>query len=152
MKSVVKSNSPLPRPFSGLVENMFGESLNRVFRDDLWTPLGSQLTTVPVNLSEHDESFELELVAPGLKKEDFRLQVQDDTLTVSFEHKEESTQQEGKRILRREYQHQSFSRRFALNGAVDSSAINAKYVDGLLRVTLPKKPEVKKLTQQIPVE
>src|SRR5271165_1454206 len=80
--------------FSGLVDKIFQNNVNRLFDDDFWG-FGnvSQNVSVPVNVKETDKSYEMELVAPGLKKEDFKVNVHGEMLSVSFEHQEEQNQQ-----------------------------------------------------------
>jgi HSP20 family protein len=105
---------------------------------------------VPVNIMEVDKAYELQVIAPGLKKEDFKISVEKNTLTVSFEQKEQQEQKEGK-TLRSEYTFRSFKRSFTLNDKIDSGAISAKYNDGVLELSLPKKENVTPETQEIPV-
>ena len=94
----------------------------------------------PVNIQETDNSYELHLVAPGLKKEDFRINLDKEVLNISYEQKkEEKTEQPQEKWLRSEYRMKSFKRSFSLNEKVDASKIAAKYADGVLIVTLPKK-------------
>ncbi|HYC39235.1 MAG TPA: Hsp20/alpha crystallin family protein [Chitinophagaceae bacterium] len=150
---IIKRNngsSALPvRTLNGWVDQVIQNSLNRFFSDDFWgfTP-GTQ--TVPVNLRETDKTYELELVAPGLKKEDLRLQVSGDLLTISFEQKErDETEENG--WLRNEYRMQSFSRSFNLIDTVDVQKIEARYTDGILRVTLPKKESAQRINRNIEI-
>jgi HSP20 family protein len=105
---------------------------------------------VPVNIHEADKAYELQVIAPGLKKEDFKISVEKNTLTVSFEQKEQQEQKEGK-SLRSEYTFRSFKRSFTLNDKIDSSAISAKYNDGVLELSLPKKETAAPETHEIPV-
>jgi HSP20 family protein len=72
------------------VDQMFQNNLNRFFNDDFWGFSGiEQQVNVPVNLRETDQAYEMSLIAPGLRKEDFKLNVTDDLLTVSYEQKQE---------------------------------------------------------------
>lgn len=99
-------------------------------------------STPAVNISEHDEHWEIQVAAPGLKKEDFKLELDNNLLTISFEKKEES-ETTGK-FTRREFSYSSFKRSFTLpEGTIDSNNIEAQYTDGLLTLTLPKNEEVK---------
>src|SRR5436305_14596561 len=111
----------VPSTFSGVVDRIFQDNINRFFQDDFWGFPGVQHQTgVPANLRETDKTYELELVAPGLKKDDFTLNVSNDMLTVSFEHKEEDNEEDkDKGWLRKEYRKQSFSRNFHLDDTVD---------------------------------
>ena len=137
-----KTNGNLPATsFSSLVDKLFQNNLNRVFEDDFWG-FGnvSQHVSVPVNIRETDKSYELHVVAPGLKKENFKINVQGNMLTVSVEHQEEQNQQNNTGgWLRNEYQKRSFTCTFNLDDAIDAGTINAKYSDGILELSLPKR-------------
>ncbi len=97
-----------------------------------------------VNISEDDTSFEVEVAAPGLKKEDFKISLENNLLTISGEHKTENEEKEGKKISRREFSYTSFNRSFTLPETVKSDDIKAKYEDGVLKLELPKKEEAQK--------
>jgi HSP20 family protein len=156
--SIIKRNNgstSLPaRTLSGWVDQLLNENLNRFFNDDFWGFRGiDQQVNVPVNLRETDKTYEMSLVAPGLRKEDFKLSVTNDLLTVAYEHKEEQNQenkQEG--WLRKEYRMQSFSRSFTLDDTVDISKITASYDNGILHLSLPKKENAQRLSRNIEVK
>jgi HSP20 family protein len=93
----------------------------------------------------------LELNVPGRKKDDFKITVDKNILTVSFEKKEEE-KDENKKIIKREFVTQSFKRSFTLDEKINADEIDAKYEDGLLLLTLPKKEEVKALPKEISVK
>jgi HSP20 family protein len=123
-------------PLSGLMDGV----LNRFFDDSLWGFSGLEHPRqIPVNIRETDNSYELELVAPGLRKEDFQVRMDNKTLTVSFEHKEEERNENEKGYLRQEYRVQSFSRSFNLDDSIEAEKIAARYENGVLWLTLPKK-------------
>lgn len=111
--------------------------------DDFW---GSNLlkgvaagTLVPaVNVREDENAYSLELAAPGLKKENFTISVDNGILTVSSEQKTEREAAEKGKYMRREYGFSSFSRSFGLPPQVQVERINAVYEDGILKVVLPK--------------
>lgn len=156
--SIIKrNNGSMPvhaRTLSTWVDQLLNENLNRFFSDDSWGFRGiDQQVNVPVNLRETDKTYEMSLVAPGLRKEDFKLNVTNDLLTVAYEQKEEQNQenkQEG--WLRNEYRMQSFSRSFTLDDTVDISRITASYDNGILHLTLPKKEFAQKLSKTIEVK
>ncbi|HSQ44602.1 MAG TPA: Hsp20/alpha crystallin family protein [Ginsengibacter sp.] len=104
----------------------------------------------PVNISETKENFELEFNVPGRNKEDFKITVDKNILTVSFEKKEE-TKDENKKQIKKEFTLQPFKRSFTLDEKVISENIAAKYENGLLVLTIPKKEEVKVEAKQIAV-
>ncbi len=102
-------------------------------------------TTLPaVNVRETDDAFEIEVAAPGMSKEDFRVNMENNLLTISSEKKEEKKEEEKGRFSRREFSYQSFQRSFAIpENLVEGEQITAKYCDGILCISLPKKEEVK---------
>lgn len=100
-------------------------------------------TTLPsVNIKETQDGFEVEMAAPGLTKEDFKIEVNNYMLTISSEKRDEGEVKEGD-YTRREFSYQSFTRSFALPLTVDSEKINAKYENGILLVEIPKREEAK---------
>lgn len=135
----------MPGTVNGLMENLFFNGLNRTAED-------TSLFQVPVNIKETDSSYDLHVVAPGLKKEDFKINVEKNLLTISFEQKEEhkENEQDGK-WLRSEYRMRSFKRSFTMNDKVDNSKISARYADGVLFVSLPKKEVSEPATHEIAV-
>lgn len=161
MTNIMKRNSgdsgmtTLPAPsFGGLIDNVLQNTLNRFFDDDFWGFNGvSTPSHVPVNIRETDKSYEMEVVAPGLNKSDFDVKIGDNTLTVSFEHKEEDKQaSKSDGYLRHEYRMQSFSRSFTLDDTVEADKITANYNNGILHVSLPKKEGVQRITKSIDVK
>lgn len=141
-----RSYGMIPRTFGGFFDDMIHTGLTRI-NDEV-----NALST-PVNIKETANAYELHVIAPGLKKEDFAVNVDKNVLTISYEHKnevkEENTENQAK-WLRTEYTVKSFKRSFTMNEKVDVAAIAARYADGVLNVTLPKKenvePSVKEIT------
>jgi HSP20 family protein len=122
--------------------------------DDFWNRLmpATRTQTPAVNISEDDKSYTMELVAPGFSKEEIRINVDDDMLTISAEKKTESKQDgDGRQYSRREYSYSSFSRSFTLPQNAKDDAIKANYQDGVLTVVIPKSDREVKSTKQIPV-
>jgi HSP20 family protein len=106
-------------------------------------PNPSNVATIPAaNVTETPNAYHLELNVPGRNKEDFKINVEKGLLTVSFEKKEESTV-EGTSNIRREFTLKSFKRSFSLDEKVDVTNIQAKYENGILKIELPKKEQVK---------
>lgn len=102
-------------------------------------------STLPsVNVRENDNEIVIDLAAPGLKKNDFNVNYDNGRLTISSEKKDENIEKEGQKITRREFNYQSFQRSFNVpENMVDADKISAKYTDGILHVTLPKREESK---------
>jgi HSP20 family protein len=136
------------------------EKMPAVF-DDFFKPwnewfdggLMNRTMKVPsVNITEHKDEYVVALAAPGLKKEDFKIDVEANMLTVSCE-KEENKEEKDKKFTRKEYNYTSFSRSFTLPEEVNREKIEAKYEDGVLKIALPRKDEAKKITaKQIAVK
>lgn len=102
-------------------------------------------STMPaVNVRETDEEFQIDVAAPGLKKNDFNVDYDNGRLTISSEKQEEHKEEEGEKVTRREFNYQSFQRSFTVpENVVNADKIEAKYEDGILHVTLPKREEAK---------
>jgi HSP20 family protein len=106
----------------------------------------------PVNLKASDDEFSLEMVAPGFEKDDFKIDLKDNLLTISSEKKVENELKEGERYTRREFSYQAFSRSFTLPKMVDVEKISAKYDNGILNISIPKLEEAKpKAPKQIEI-
>jgi HSP20 family protein len=148
------NNSPAARPFGTLVSSLLGNEMNRWLDDDFWG-LTNRVTpgTVPVNIRETDKSYEVEVMAPGLNKSDFKVSLDGKQLSISFEHKEEQKEGDEKSgYLRQEYRHQSFRRAFTLDDTVDANKITASYNDGVLHLSVPKKEEAQRVVRSVEVE
>jgi HSP20 family protein len=130
------------------LSNQFPTLFDRFFENDLfdWSNRNYSTTdtTLPsVNIKESSEEFEVDLAAPGFVKSDFNIELNHDLLTISSEKKVENETKEGQQFARREFSYQSFSRSFTLPNTADSNNIKAKYDNGILRISIPKKEEAK---------
>lgn len=139
--------------FGNVVDNIFQNSLRRFFDDNFWDVEG-QLTTgyVPVNVRETDHQYEMDVIAPGCKKEDFNININDNLLTISFNAKSENSTSQKTGWVRNEYVQRSFSRSFTIDETVDVNKINAAYTDGILHLTLGKNEKAKKLSKNIEIK
>ena len=140
--------------FGNVVDNIFQNSLRRFFDDNFWDAENHVSTgTVPVNIRETEQHYELDVVAPGCRKEDFKISVDDNLLTISMNRGEEQ-KQENQKIgwVRNEYLQRSFSRSFTLEDTVDLNNITATYSDGILRLSLGKSEKAKKFSRNIEVK
>ena len=122
---------------------------NDFFTRDLWNwgvdNNSTTNTTIPaVNISEDNDNFYVEVAAPGMKKEDFTVELDGTRLTIRSEKENQQEQKEGEKYSRREFSYQSFQRVFELPAhVVDAEHIEARYENGLLHLTVPKKEEAK---------
>jgi HSP20 family protein len=110
----------------------------------------STSTTMPsVNIRETSDNFEVEVAAPGMDKKDFKITLDGNLLTISS-YKQQSSEETEDRYTRREFSYQSFQRSFQLpKDVVDQENINARYENGLLCLTIPKKEEAKQKTPKL---
>lgn len=107
--------------------------------------------SVPVNVIEKEKEYVLELVAPGYTKEQFTINIEKDTLTVSASVNQEEKNETGK-MIRKEYNAKGFKKSFTLPELTDGENISAQYVNGVLTLNLPLKQEVKEQTKQITIQ
>ena len=123
--------------------------IDRFFEGDLmdwntWNFAGSDSTLPAVNVKENDNEYLIDVAAPGMKKNDFKLNYDNGRLTISSEKKDEIQETNGDKITRREFSYQSFQRSFSVpENVVNADKISAKYEDGILHVALPKREEAK---------
>ena len=128
--------------FNDIFESFF----NDAFLSDRMT------TRVPAaNISETPDHFHIELAAPGLKKDDFKLNLEQNVLTISVEQSQEINN-ENKNYNKREYSYSSFVRSFTLPESADDSSIEAEYIDGILKINIAKREEAKTIRRQIEVK
>jgi len=122
------------------------------FNRDFFTKGLDLGTKVPaVNTKETDNAFQIEVAAPGMKREDFKIDLDNNILTISSEKKEEKEEKDGERVTRREFSYSSFQRSFQLPDNVKEDEISAEYKDGLLKLVLPKY-EIKKAVNKKQIE
>lgn len=141
--TLVKVNN---RPFG----NLFSEFLNELPVSS--RSFGHDFNSFPqTNIHETTDAYHLELVVPGRVKEDFKIEVEQGLLTVSFEKKEEAAKSDDYKTIRREFDYKSFKRSFSVDDKVDVNGIQAKYENGVLKLLLPKKEESKQTPRQINV-
>lgn len=143
--TLVKLNrKPFERNFNSFVDDFFTE-LPGLFRNDAepqWKGF------VPVNILETEKGYSLEVVAPGFEKTDFKVNLDQQVLTISAEKKEE-VKDETKKQIRKEYNYRSFRRVFTIDEKIEANNIEAQYVNGVLTLNLPKKETVKETAKEI---
>lgn len=120
---------------------MLPSLMNEFFKPDWLGGSENYAATLPaVNIKENETGYHLELAIPGKNKEDFKVEVDKDVLTISMETKTED-EKTGDNYTRKEFSYTSFKRSFTLPETVDSEKIKASYKDGILSFSLPKKDE-----------
>ena len=129
-------------------QNQWPSLLDRFFNNDFegWNRynFSKTNTTLPsLNIKENKDSFFVEVAAPGFEKSDFKIEINNDVLTISSEKKLSNEVKDGERITKQEFSYQSFSRSFTLSELVDEEKIAAKYENGILAINIPKKEEAK---------
>jgi HSP20 family protein len=112
-----------------------------------------RMSVPAVNISEDDNNYQLTMAAPGMKKDDFKVDIDGNTLVVSSE-KESNKEEQSKKFSKKEYSYSSFSRSFAIPEDANHEKIDAHYEDGILKLTIPKKEEARRklMTRAIPVK
>ncbi|MCP1381765.1 Hsp20/alpha crystallin family protein [Runella salmonicolor] len=135
MATLVKTNGNFPNLFG----SVFGKDLNDIFAPATLSNYG-----VPaVNIVEHEGGFRLEVAAPGLKKDDFKINLENNVLTISAQQ-EQKNEESTEKYTRKEFSYTSFRRAFTLPNTINGEQISAAYTDGILKIELPKKDEAKK--------
>lgn len=132
--SLLKTNGGLAT--RNLLSEFF--DTDRFFSDRLFRNLSLEDWTPAVNIVESDKDFAIELSAPGFKKNDFKVNVENGILNISAETKKE-TEEKGKNFTRQEFRYDSFARSFTLPENASEEKIDAKYEDGILKLSLAKK-------------
>ena len=128
----------------------FNDIFESVFNDTFFSD--RMISRVPaVNISETQDHYVIEMAAPGLNKEDFKVNLDRNMLTVSVEQKQEQTQ-ENRQYNKREFSYSSFVRSFALPDSADDAQIEAQYTNGMLCIHVAKKDEAKQIARQIEIK
>ncbi|EOR94556.1 Small heat shock protein [Arcticibacter svalbardensis MN12-7] len=128
---------------------VFNDLFETVFNDSVLSD--RMVSRVPaVNISEQQDKYLIELAAPGLKKEDFSVQLDKKILTITVEQKSEQKEQD-KFYNKREFSYQSFVRSFSLPESADDAGIEAKYLDGVLSIYVAKKDEIQNSIKKIEI-
>ena len=139
-KTLVRTGDLMPSVF-----NDFFRPFNNWFDmnngGSIW---GNMLTIPAVNIIEDKENFKLSLAVPGMKKDDFKIDIEGDMLTISAENKTEKEEKEEK-FTRKEFNFTSFSRSFTIPEGIKTDKIDARYEDGVLKIFLPKTESIKKM-------
>ena len=131
---------------SGEYTNPYPSLWNKLFDDEFFnmnfSPSG---TTLPsVNIRETKDNLMVEVAAPGMRKEDFKIELDNNIMIISSERSQAKGDKDKEgHYTRREFSYQSFQRTFTLSNNVHSANISARYKDGVLNIVIPKREEVK---------
>jgi HSP20 family protein len=137
-----RNNGSLLPGFNNVFDSVFNDTF---FNDRL-------ISRVPaVNISETEDHFHVELAAPGLKKEDFKLNLDRNMLNISVENQTERANDQ-KNYSKREYSYNSWVRSFTLPDTANPENIEAAYTDGVLRIDIAKREEAKAVRRQIEIK
>lgn len=144
--TLVKFKQPANNTLMPGINDVFESIFNDTFFSD------RMVSRVPaVNISESEDHYDVELAAPGLKKEDFKLSLERNSLSVSVEQTP-GQQDNQKQYTKREFGYGSFVRSFLLPDSADHSQIEATYTDGILFITIAKREEAKPVRRQIEIK
>ncbi|MDF3079355.1 MAG: Hsp20/alpha crystallin family protein [Sphingobacteriaceae bacterium] len=145
--TLVKFANPAQR--NGL-SPLFSDVFESVFNDSFVSD--RLVSKIPaVNIAESEDEYHIELAAPGLKKEDFKVNLDKNVISISVERSSENTE-DAKKYNRREYSYTSFVRSFTLPEAADQNNISAEYTDGVLKINVGKREEAKNVTREISIK
>lgn len=138
--SLIKARFPAWPRFTDLFED---DGFKTKFFNDNWMPA--------INVVDNEDCYEIEVAAPGLKKEDFNVTVEHRVLTISGSSQEES-EEKSKKYTRREFSSSSFVKSFTLPSNVEEESVSAKYTDGVLRLTLKKEEQEQPSKKEVAIE
>lgn len=143
----VKVNNGFVKSIDGMIKDLFNEfpsAVSKTVREDV-------LHFPPVNIIDTPASYKVEMAAPGFEKNDFKVNLEANVLTISTETKEEIPSETDK-VIRREFSLKAFKRSFTIDEKIDTENISAKYENGILTLTLPKKEVVKPAAKSINIQ
>jgi HSP20 family protein len=131
-----------PERRNDIQENRISEFLDRLFNEEV-LDTQSDFSVPPANVIETDNHYRIELAVPGYEKSDFDIKLDENILTISLKNNDEKVAQKDEEYLRREFGYDQFSRCFRLSDRVTRKDISARYKNGVLSITIPKKEEHK---------
>ncbi len=134
---------PMLRRTGGNLPSFIDEFFGKDWMDSVFSDRPG-ISTPAVNVKETGEDFLIEVAAPGLDKKDFKLDLENNVLTISSEKEFKDEEKEEGHYMRREFSYTSFSRSFTLPEAVDVEKIKARHKDGVLLISIPKREEARR--------
>ncbi len=145
--TLVKVNNPINKTFDGFMNELLNDlpvNFGKSVREDL-------LHFPPAKIVEKNDAYTVELSVPGMEKSDFVVKLDGKILTISSEKKAE-TAAENEKVIRKEFSYKAFQRSFTIDEKIDAANISARYENGILKLDLPKKEEVKKVAKEITIQ
>lgn len=140
MRTLVRQTGNLFPSLPSLLEDFFSKD----WADSTLANRTNGFSLPAVNVRETNDAFLLEVAAPGMKREDFKVELDNNVLTISSQREEKQDDQGNENFTRREFSYQYFQRSFSLpENKVEGDKISARYVDGILHITAPKKEEAR---------
>jgi HSP20 family protein len=145
MTHIAFKNRPVERSFNNLIDDFLPNFSSLLYDNNI-----KGYKNMPVNINEKEAEYVIDVVAPGFEKGDFKINLDNNLLTISAEVKKEE-EDKNEKTVRREYSFSSFKRTFSVDEKIDAENIAAKYINGVLSISLPKKVEVKTSTKEISI-
>lgn len=145
--TLVRVNNPLSKSIDGMMKEFFNEfpsTVSKTVREDV-------LHFPPVNIMDTPDSYRLDVAVPGFEKTDFKISLDAGVLTISSD-RTESTANENDKLIRCEFSTKAFKRSFTVDEKIDSENISARYENGILKVELPKKEQVRLGVKEINIQ
>jgi HSP20 family protein len=149
MTHVKFARQPFEKSFTNFVDELFTD-FPVSFNDRVMTWKGG----APVNIIETERNYLLEVIAPGFEKADFKINLDQNILSISAEKNNAITKDvdSNEKQIRKEYAYRSFKRSFTLDEKIDATSIDASYINGVLTLNLPKKELVKEAAKEIVIK
>jgi len=147
-----KQNGSSVPSVGNLVNNLFRDGFHRIFEENFSDNNSFSTGKVPVNIKETDKEYQIHLVVPGCRKEDFKISFEKKLLTVVFDRTQAEDTNEKVAWTRNEYVQPSFSKTFITDDSVDPNNITATYQDGILRISLGKNEQARSAARQIEIK
>jgi HSP20 family protein len=143
--TLVKFNNPVRRSVAPVFSSLFNELIEN---DPFFRQTAERNSLPSVNISESDQGYHIELSAPGFKKEEIEIHVEDSVLTISGKH-EETKSENSKKYSRKEFSYQNFKRSFNLPEQAHTEGIEARFENGILSLDIPRQAEEHKSVKKI---
>ncbi|MBK8806662.1 MAG: Hsp20/alpha crystallin family protein [Bacteroidales bacterium] len=135
---ILAKRNNLNPSFNSIFEDFFSPSVSE------WSTYKPNRSKVAVKVKEEESKYTIEVAAPGYKREDFKIRIENNVLYISSENKKENAEASENNYSRKEFSFEAFERSFTLQeGIIDDAKINANYRDGILYVELPKSEAAK---------